>query len=136
MAITDDEALLESADRDDVGRGRKEIWSATRVLQNSPTADVHRYTFTGGDKSKMKIGTRVDSGSLARACTVTDFSKQEAQRYGNLLQIGDKAFAFYDYEVVLTDIIEYPSGALWDVIRVNYNSYTGRCDVLARKQKA
>lgn len=115
----------------------KEAWNTARIIQGSPTADIHRWSYPSENRAMMTKGTPTDGGASAQDCTVNDFSSEEVAQSGGKLITGDKQFVFYDYEIKMSDEIEWPASSdnIWSVIKVDYDSVSGRCEIGVRSKK-
>lgn len=115
------------------GIQEKEAWQYDRADQGNPTADVVRVTETGGDTSAgIEPTYTAVSGLSGLLVAVYEEVRQLEYKYGGLYEAGDREFTFYDVEVQSTDRIDY-DGDSYKPVTVEFESETGRCDVLGRK---
>jgi len=120
---------------DEVG---KIAWDNDRIRKGEQELDIQRLTYSGGDPARHTFGTETDSGRTKISCTIADFIVSEDKTGGlGTIFTGRKRFVIYDYEAKLTDLLVFPSGSqrFWDIKEINYNSLSGRCEIVAEIRK-
>jgi len=104
---------------------QKKGWARWRLLQESPTCDILRYTVSGANPVRGIRGTRTLTPGLSGIDVLPlDFSIEEVGSSHGKVMSGDKRFVFYDLTgdlvPLLSDRIMYPVSTKkeWDIKEV------------------
>ncbi len=116
----------------------QEAWGMDRAVQGNPTADINRFTESGGAAYAGILPTLTQvSGLSSLPVAVYDSPKRLERKYGAIWKSGDQEFLFYlpdGVTVLSTDIIVY-DGDDYRVVpggSVFYEADSGRNAVLSR----
>lgn len=116
----------------------KRGWQYARAGQGNMTADVVRYTATGGTAAYMVEPTLAAvSGLSGLEVQYDDDLKRYERKFGAIVEEGDRVFVFYDVTggVTVQDRIDF-DGDRYDVQGVSHNPRSGRIEVLARLSRS
>ena len=116
----------------------KRAWQVSRAGQSNLTADVLRYTTTGGSAAYMIEPTYTLVAGLSGLEVYVDTElKRYEKKFGAIMEEGDRVFVFYDVTggVTVQDRIDY-DGDRYDVQGVDHNPRSGRIEVLGRLSRS
>lgn len=116
----------------------KKAWQRNRAMQNNKTADVLRYTETGGDKVAKLEPTRTPVSGLTGLDVFADnVMKRYERKFGIRIEEADQVFIFYDVTDAITiqDQIEFENNR-YTVVEVDFEVKSGRTEVLAKMNRS
>lgn len=114
---------------------QKRAWQKDRGVQGNPTADVLRYTESGGAAYYLvEPSYSQTSGLTDLPCYVDDEPEEYERRFGSMVEDATYTFVFYDvtggiteHDVILYDEVEYSVMSVWE------DEASGRIEVLAKE---
>lgn len=114
---------------------QKRAWQKDRGVQGNLTADVLRYTESGGAAYYLVEPTYAQTpGLTSLPCYVDDEPEEYERRFGSKVEEATYTFIFYDvpggvdeHDVILYDSVEYEVLSVWQ------DDASGRCEVLTRE---
>lgn len=116
----------------------KDAWQRNRANQGNKTADVLRYTTSGGDAVAGSQPTyTLVSGLASLDVFADDQPKVYARKFGGKTDEAAIVFVLYDVTDSITkqDLIEYQSDR-YEVMEADFEAQSGRIEVLARIDKS
>lgn len=114
---------------------QKRAWQKDRGAQGNLTADVLRYSESGGAAYYLVEPTYTQtSGLTALPCYVDDEPEEYKRRFGSMVEDATYTFVFYDvtggiteHDVILHGGVEYAVLSVW------HDEASGRIEVLTKE---
>ena len=116
----------------------KEAWQRNRANQGNKTADVLRYTASGGDPiAGLQPTYTIVSGLSGLDVFADDQPKVYARKFGGKTDDAEIVFVLYDVldSVTKQDLIKYESDR-YEVMEADFEAQSGRVVILGRIDKS
>ena len=116
----------------------KKAWQQDRATQGNKTADILRYTLTGGNPAAAIEPTKTQVSGLSGLDVFADDETMRWERqFGSLTEKADLVFVFYDVTsgIDIQDRIEFEDRQ-YRPLTINYEEQSGRVEVLTELDRS